>query len=913
MFLARLAARHPWPVLVLFVLSTAIAAVGAARVHQTDDLLEFIPPDDPDIKIFRAVNRAFGSLKVALVGVEAVPGDDVFAPETIRRITAISEAVRAVAGVDGVVSLTSMVDFVPSDDAVQIVQLVKEPPVDAAARKALRERVMSLEHVVGNFVTRDGTASMVLVFLAEGGSDRKVAGAIRAAVERERGGLRATYGGAPFATAAIFDEMNRDQGLLTPLAVLVILAVILLTFRDPVGVVLTIATVAWAALVVLGGMGFMNEPFTVASATLPVILFASGSSYAVHLLGRYYGLPGPDPAFPKNKANSDARLLEAARIVGPPVAVAGLTTSAGFFSFLVMDIHPMRAFGLECALGGRVTLLASMTLVPAVIALLPRGQFQPASTGRVGELLASFGAWAHRNRVKVCLGAALLGLATVGPMLRLEVRMEPRTFFRKGSDPWNSEQFLVDRFGGSNFLQVAVKGDLTDPATLHEVQRLEQFARSLPGVTQAASIVGPIKLVNNAMGGGKRLPDTTAQVKELYFFTEGEPSLKRLMTPDHDQALVQIRIRGSDATLIVEKIEDYVAHRMRMQPEAPTAAIVVERLQWIATAAGARLEASVAEKAVAAAHLPPVGDARLVEARRAILESVLKGEGGTPTPAHLDDERRADRVEKTVASGQFQVAPLYGSAEEAESGQIAFEVRAHAKARDLAVDEAAPLLGALPPAAAQDARDALADLFPFKAIAKAPRAIQVELAGEPILDRGLSRSVARNQARSLLVSIVAVLLLMGILFRSGYLAVLSMTPAMLTMAALFGGMSLAGMRVDIGTSLVASIATGAGSDFAMHYLWYLKRAAPSEVVKFVGPIMVISALLIAAGFGILAAGQSQPMRLFGTLAALSMAGAAFLTFLLVPALLRKVDTRMEGDDGASQSSSVVKPGKQGAP
>jgi predicted RND superfamily exporter protein len=75
----------------------------------------------------------------------------------------------------------------------------------------------------------------------------------------------------------------------------------------------------------------------------------------------------------------------------------------------------------------------------------------------------------------------------------------------------------------------------------------------------------------------------------------------------------------------------------------------------------------------------------------------------------------------------------------------------------------------------------------------------------------------------------------------------------------------------------------------MHYLWYLKRATPDEVVRFVGPVMVVSSLLVAAGFAVLALGQSQPMRMFGSLAALAMAGAALLTFLLVPALLRRVD------------------------
>jgi hypothetical protein len=51
--------------------------------------------------------------------------------------------------------------------------------------------------------------------------------------------------------------------------------------------------------------------------------------------------------------------------------------------------------------------------------------------------------------------------------------------------------------------------------------------------------------------------------------------------------------------------------------------------------------------------------------------------------------------------------------------------------------------------------------------------------------------------------------------------------------------------------------------------------------------MVVSVLLVSFGFVVLAFGRSPVMRLFGTLAGLSMSLAALFTCLLVPALLNK--------------------------
>lgn len=919
-----LAARYPWTTLIAFALVTAVAAVGLGRLRETDDVLEFIPPGDPDIKVFNDVNAKFGALRVALIGVEAPRGDDVFAPETLGRLERATEALKSVHGVDRVLSLSSLVDFAPAEGAVQVVPLVPELPRSAADRTALKTRVLSREHVVGSFVSPDGRAALLLVFLAppKPGTQvslRKVAHELHLAAETAFAGtgLRMFYGGAPFAAATIFEETQEDARRLTPLAILCILLVIVLAFRDPVGVALTVLTVGWAVVMVLGGMGFLDEPYTVVSATLPVILFASGSSYAVHLLGRYYALGGRD--------GGPGVVEAAAEVVTPPVVIATCTTAAGFLSFVVMDIRPMRTFGAECAAGVFLCLLATLLLVPAVVTLWPRRAAPPAELGRVGEWLTRVGLWAFRSRRWLLVGSAVAALATVGPMLEVEVRMEPHNFFRPGSEPWLAEQFLDERFGGSQFLQVSLAGDLTDPATLRELQRLAAFARAQPGVTQVSSIVGPLALVSDAMGLGHGLPETHAQALNLLFFIEGEPSLRSLLTPDRREALLHIRVRG-DAQPATQALERYLESRhldTRLggrRPGAPTGVEVVERMGWILKAAGVNVPpippGQMAE-AVRSMGSLPADDAQLGEVRRQAALAVLRGEGGILEP--IADQALAERIAALAArasspGGQGpavdEAKRALGSAlpspEDVEVVWPGLDERVRDADRRHRAARAIEGLGTqpgsagqsgrkLPDAVAAELRETLLDLLPLQTIGTAPAPLVARLAGEPVLERGLSRSVAKNQTRSLIVSLVAVLGFMLLLFRSLRLAAVSVYPAALTMAILFGVMGIGGMRIDIGTSLVASIATGAGSDFAMHYLWYLRRSTHEEVARFVGPIMVISTLLVAFGFAILGFGKAQPMRLFGFLAAAAMALAAGLTFVLVPALV--------GEPG--------EPGKQG--
>jgi len=364
--LISLATRWPRTVVTLCLVVAALAAVGTTRLKNEDDLMVFLPTNDPDVQLFQDVSRRFGSLRVAIVGVEAPAGEDVFSPASLGKISRATQAIKNVRGVDLILSLTSVSDIVSGPMGAEFNALVPTIPTDDAGRRALRDKVLSREFAVGNFVSRDGRGALILAFLADPGSmkqqpgELRVEDQIRAAAERELAGMTIYYGGAPFAAQAIYKETQADVRHLSPVAMLVLLLVVILAFRDPVGVALTVGAVAFAVLVVLGGMGWWGEKFTVASSTLPVILFASGSSYAVHVLGRYYLLRA-------EKSPAEA-ILESLRIVGPPLAIAAATTAVGFYSFVTTDVRPMRSFGIQCGSGVMLCWLTSLTLMPTMMA-----------------------------------------------------------------------------------------------------------------------------------------------------------------------------------------------------------------------------------------------------------------------------------------------------------------------------------------------------------------------------------------------------------------------------------------------------------------------------------------------------------------------------------------------------------------
>jgi predicted RND superfamily exporter protein len=811
---------------------------GAARLSQQDDVLVFLPQQDPDVRRFAEVSQRFGGLRVALVGVEAPPNQDLFAAANLARIRTATNAIRNLDGVDHVLSLTEVTDPVSTTDGVDLLPLIPDVPGDAGA---LRQKVLSREHVAGSLVSRDGRAALIMAFFADGARDSVLCQKLRQVAAATLAPLDTYFGGAPFAGRSIYEEAQADIWRLSPVALLVLLLVIVLSYRDLVGVVLTVLSVVLAALTVVGAMGWAREPFTAATSTLPVILFASGSSYAVHVLGRYY--------LERARVGAREAIGRSLAIVGPPVAIAAATTSVGFFSFVFTDVRPMRAFGIACGAGVLTCWLASLTLVPAVLTLWPRRAVDGLELRLLGAGMVWLWRAAQRRRLWVLAIALVAGAAALRPMRRVQVRMEPHAFFRPGSEPWRAEAFLDERFGGATFVQVALHGDFDDPATLRELERLCQFARALRGVTQVQAITQPLMLIAEAMSGVRQLPETAAQAANLYFFLDGQPGMRALITPARRDALVHVRVRG-DAHPVVDALERYVAVELRARPGAPTVRDVAERLDAFARTSGRAVDAATLTPLLAAARLPSDDDPAWRARRGATWLALL----GSDESARMPPEAEERVITKTRR--EFAVARLLPT------------VMQRLQLPRSAAAEVAPLLD---------------DLF-FAGESAAREPLRGEVAGEPVLARGFSRSVAHNLDRSLAISIAVVLALLFLLFRSLRLSIVCMFPSLLTLALLFAALGLLDVRIDLGTSLVAGIATGAGSDFAMHWLWYLKRQSATEVARTVGPIMVVSILLVSLGFFVLALGRSPVMQLLGTLAGLSMALSALLTCLLLPAL-----------------------------
>lgn len=156
-------------------------------------------------------------------------------------------------------------------------------------------------------------------------------------------------------------------------------------------------------------------------------------------------------------------------------------------------------------------------------------------------------------------------------------------------------------------------------------------------------------------------------------------------------------------------------------------------------------------------------------------------------------------------------------------------------------------------------------------------------------------NITSAQVRSFGLAFVLVALVLMALLRSVRLGLIAMVPNLLPALLTLGLMGALGIRLDVGTVLVASIAIGISVNDTSHMMFRYAaelrawpgdaRRALDRTLAVTGRAVFSSSIILMAGFGVLGFASTNSIRVFGTLSAATVAFALIADLLLTPALL----------------------------
>ncbi|MEQ9411052.1 MAG: MMPL family transporter [Fuerstiella sp.] len=170
-----------------------------------------------------------------------------------------------------------------------------------------------------------------------------------------------------------------------------------------------------------------------------------------------------------------------------------------------------------------------------------------------------------------------------------------------------------------------------------------------------------------------------------------------------------------------------------------------------------------------------------------------------------------------------------------------------------------------------------------------------------VLLASLIESLLSDQLKSFIVASAGILLCMTISFRSLRIGLISLLPNIFPVALVMGILGWIGMRVNIGTAMIASVSMGLTVDSTIHYITAFERArrvhSVTEALQTAhagaGRAVIFAHLALVAGFLVLTASRFIPLVYFGALLTLSLIGGVFGDLVLLPLLLRWIPVGKE--------------------
>jgi predicted RND superfamily exporter protein len=194
---------------------------------------------------------------------------------------------------------------------------------------------------------------------------------------------------------------------------------------------------------------------------------------------------------------------------------------------------------------------------------------------------------------------------------------------------------------------------------------------------------------------------------------------------------------------------------------------------------------------------------------------------------------------------------------------------------------------------------------------------QVRLAGIMVLYNNMLQSLFRSQIQTIALTVLALMLMFLVLFRSLLVSLIAIVPNLLASLVVLGLMGLLRIPLDMMTITIVAISVGIAVDNTIHYLHRFKRefalSGHYHPTMFrchasIGKAMYYTSLTVIVGFGILAGSNFIPTVLFGLLTGLAMVIALVAALTLLPRLILLFKPfGPESNEGASELRKSKRP------
>ncbi len=321
---------------------------------------------------------------------------------------------------------------------------------------------------------------------------------IRERVEQGKpDGLAVHFTGEAGLGTDLVDSIVESTERTTIVTVILVIALLFIIYRSPFAVLIPLITITLAYLVSRGVLGYLTQAGWQISSLLDtymvVLVFGAGTDYSLFFISRFREELAHHSAY-------EAAVRSVQRI-GAVISASALTTMVGLSALGFARFGLVKTMGPGLAVAVGITLLAGLTLTPALLSLFGRHLFWPRKTSVENTQPSAF--WvkvsnlvAIRPLIPVIVISALLALPYLG-LLQYRENLSVVGSLPKTTDSRQGFDAIAEHFPHGEFapavvlLQLPESTDLSSTPHLRALAELQDRLLALDSVDRTRSILDP--------------------------------------------------------------------------------------------------------------------------------------------------------------------------------------------------------------------------------------------------------------------------------------------------------------------------------------------------------------------------------------------------------------------------------------
>ncbi|MEE8340630.1 MAG: MMPL family transporter, partial [Candidatus Neomarinimicrobiota bacterium] len=532
-----------------------------------------LPRDIESVKAWDSIKDEFGSTDIIYIAF-GKKDESVYNPKILRTLWDVSKAIEKITEVDEVTSIATSNRMDGEDGFLDVGDLQPARYLSDEDIADIKQYLNDNQDFADRFVSKNGDFLNVIIHpLTDVDMDefrnKVVLAADEILVDYEK-----YYGGQGYLMGTIPALIRGDIGFLMRIGLIIMILILLLSLRSVSAVLMNMLVIFLSLVTMMGFTGWIYKLtgsdkfiFSLLNTSMPIVLLTIANSDGVHVLTKY---------FKKMRLVKDVRkaLTITMDSLLLPIFLTSLTTIVAFLAMIFAPLQQMIGYGVSISVGITWAWILSSMFLPAMISLKKWNLDSSAmkKAGIIEKIMDKIGRIVmKRPKIVLASGLLIVGFTAFG-ITMLNIEVNTMTFFKKGSEIRNSNEFLDKEMTGTMDLELRIEGDIKSPEILMDMEMIQDYLAQNADVATSISIADVIKLMHKTVMDGDTtydvIPDTRAKVNNLFtlYSMSGDPDdFESLVDYDYETGLITAMMRSvstKEIARFVNEIDDYIENNV---------------------------------------------------------------------------------------------------------------------------------------------------------------------------------------------------------------------------------------------------------------------------------------------------------------------------------------------------------------